>query len=90
MTFEKYVWQQEFQNLSLAGQMIENLDYVLLFFWFLFLQVMNWEVLSCSLLPKGSDQVPLTKFNTYYFSKYEITHLQNGKYQWASSIYAGH
>ena len=47
MTFEKYVWQQEFQNLSLAGQMIEYLDYVLLFFWFLFLQVMNWEVLSC-------------------------------------------
>ena len=43
---------------------------IVFYMGFLFLQVMNWEVLSCSLLPKGSDQVPLTKFNTYYFSKY--------------------
>ena len=72
--------------------MIENLDCTIVFLHeiSIFLQVMNWEVLSCSLLPKGSDQIPLTKFNTYYFCKYEITHLQNGKYQWASSIYAGH
>ena len=56
---------------SLAGQMIGNLDCTIVFYMgFHFLQVMNWEVLSCSLLPKGSDQVPLTKFNTYYFSKY--------------------
>ena len=74
MTFEKYVWQQEFQNLSCRSNdwKLRLCTFAIVFYMgFLFLQVMNWEVLSCSLLPKGSDQVPLTKFNTYYFSKYK-------------------
>ena len=73
MTFEKYVWQQEFQNLSCRSNdwKLRLCTFAIVFYMgFIFLQVMNWEVLSCSLLPKGSDQVPLTKFNTYYFSKY--------------------
>ena len=73
MTFEKYVWQQEFQNLSCRSNdwKLRLCTFAIVFYMgFIFLQVMNWEVLSVSLLPKGSDQVPLTKFNTYYFSKY--------------------